>query len=868
MLGREGDSIVIVDGGDHSAITTSLPRQALFAKLDRRTPLTIVRAPRGYGKSDLLTSWRDASDTSDHDLVWVPPPQRSSSAAEYLNTILHQCTKSGIVAPGVSGDPFADLVEAFSAATNPVLLVLIRPDLISNPNLEEQLVELVTRCHQLDIVVTLSGLSLFAEPYFLEIDHELIRAEDLLFSSIDTANLLTLSAANPFPGDAHKITTMTGGLPALARSAIKVVKALPAQNDREQLLERNLQIAIDDYTRRAILDNTDIADHRDFLVSCSTARTIDVSTAAHLFTPREPHDRIRERLLALESAGILSRTETGTDGTWELPSAVRLSLMATQPQLGLDSTRQLSSLAHFRLDSGHHASALKYATEGCDWDLAISIIENHWIAMLSESFDTVRRSLQQIPAAAAKKSSVALAGRDLFTMHPGENPKPITSLPRSAEELRVIGASLDARDVLNVGCVHSIMLRVAGNYGPAAETTRRLAQISRRALEINPDDVSPQLPVMRVQWGITFQLSGQFAESTTEMRMAYWGGESQGIDFIARNAAGGVAMNWAIVGEPTLSEGWSRLERKHPNTFGWLHSMVRTPGLIARALTALCTLDLDDAHEAVAALGEPNATEELWAFVLYTHCQYALACREEATAIALLRTAISDNPTKLKPGSFALPLLRSTKIDLALALGDGNLAMALSSDITEPAANPWTLVSVARLYQRAGQNESAIALCHQFDWAAQSYPRPQMEALLIQAVAHSRGDEPRRAAEAWSNACSIADQTGNLRSFSTISLRDVEHLESLAGTGSSALARFLKLAPGETFPNELNLVTLTERERQVLDLIASNASVTEMAHALFISVNTVKTQVRTLYRKLEVHNRREALARARELRLL
>lgn len=866
MLGREGDATVA--GVSHSAVAEPFPRRALFAKLDRRTPLTIVRAPNGYGKSELLKSWLETSGISDHDLVWVPAPEVNSSASEYLATIVRHCRQSGITAADASGDPLTALAAAFSDVANPVLLVLIRPDLIPNPALEEHILELVTDCHQLDIAVTLSGLTLFAEPYLLEIDHELIRAEELLFTAADTANLLTLNGLNLLPGEAEKITTMTGGLPTLVHASAAVVESLPTQHDRGQLLELNLNRTIDEYTRRTILDNTDIADHRDFLVSCSTARTFDVSTAAHLFATSESRDRIRERLLELESAGTLSRIEIGTDETWELPAAVRASLMAAQPQLGLDPTEQLSSLAHFRLDSGRHASALKYAAEGANWDLAINIIENNWVTMLSQSFDTVRRTLQQIPPAAAKKSSVALAGRDLFTMHPGEFPKPITALPRSAEELRAIGASNAARDVLNAGCVHSIMLRIAGNYGPAAETTRRLTEISRSALDTNPDDVSPQLPVMRVQWGITFQLSGRFAESTTELRMAYWGGESQGIDFIARNAAGGVAMNWAIVGEPSLSQQWSRLERKHPNTYGWLHSMVRVPGLVARALTALCTLDLDDAHEAVTALGEPDNNEELWAFVLYTHCQYALACREESTAITLLRNAIADNPTKLKPDSFALPLLRSTKIDLALALGDGNLAMALSSDITEPAANPWTLVSVARLYQRAGQNESAISLCHQFDWAQESYPRPQMEALLIQAVAHSRSNEPRRAAEAWSNACSIADQTGNLRSFSTISRRDVDHLESLAGTESSALSRFLKLVAEEMFPHELNLVTLTERERQVLDLIASDASLTDMATALFISVNTVKTQVRTLYRKLQVHNRREALARARELRLL
>jgi two-component system, NarL family, response regulator LiaR len=54
---------------------------------------------------------------------------------------------------------------------------------------------------------------------------------------------------------------------------------------------------------------------------------------------------------------------------------------------------------------------------------------------------------------------------------------------------------------------------------------------------------------------------------------------------------------------------------------------------------------------------------------------------------------------------------------------------------------------------------------------------------------------------------------------------------------------------------------LTEREREVLALIAKGASNREIARELYLSVDTVKTHVRTLFRKLEVPNRtRAALA--------
>jgi LuxR family maltose regulon positive regulatory protein len=60
---------------------------------------------------------------------------------------------------------------------------------------------------------------------------------------------------------------------------------------------------------------------------------------------------------------------------------------------------------------------------------------------------------------------------------------------------------------------------------------------------------------------------------------------------------------------------------------------------------------------------------------------------------------------------------------------------------------------------------------------------------------------------------------------------------------------------------------LTERERAVLRLLGGLASAREIADELYVSHNTVKTQVRSIYRKLGVATRAEAVARARELGL-
>jgi len=61
---------------------------------------------------------------------------------------------------------------------------------------------------------------------------------------------------------------------------------------------------------------------------------------------------------------------------------------------------------------------------------------------------------------------------------------------------------------------------------------------------------------------------------------------------------------------------------------------------------------------------------------------------------------------------------------------------------------------------------------------------------------------------------------------------------------------------------------LTEREQEILGLLAQGQSNRQIAGTLFISVGTVKGHVNHIFSKLEVKNRTQALVRARELGLL
>jgi len=61
---------------------------------------------------------------------------------------------------------------------------------------------------------------------------------------------------------------------------------------------------------------------------------------------------------------------------------------------------------------------------------------------------------------------------------------------------------------------------------------------------------------------------------------------------------------------------------------------------------------------------------------------------------------------------------------------------------------------------------------------------------------------------------------------------------------------------------------LTEREQEVLRHVAHMLSTAEVAGAMYISTNTVKTHLKNIFRKLAAGHRREAVRRARELELI
>lgn len=134
-------------------------------------------------------------------------------------------------------------------------------------------------------------------------------------------------------------------------------------------------------------------------------------------------------------------------------------------------------------------------------------------------------------------------------------------------------------------------------------------------------------------------------------------------------------------------------------------------------------------------------------------------------------------------------------------------------------------------------------------------------ALLIEAAATLYTDRDN-ATRAWARTVTLAETFGNRRVFTTVSTQVRDELAAATGIAVP------EGIPDAVFPDVVVEIALTPRELGVLVQLDRGVERKDLADTLFVSYNTIKTQLRSIYSKLGVHTISEALVRARELGLL
>ncbi len=219
--------------------------------------------------------------------------------------------------------------------------------------------------------------------------------------------------------------------------------------------------------------------------------------------------------------------------------------------------------------------------------------------------------------------------------------------------------------------------------------------------------------------------------------------------------------------------------------------------------------------------------------------------------------------------------LACTRARLLATMGDLDGARVVLDVVRD---EPWVGVAATegRLLLAAGDAAAAAELLGAAEerFAPYANSLSAVEMAVLQAIACDEAGDTAAATRSLELALERSELTGHRWAFIEMGRRMEALLRAQirAGTAHRAVVGELIAAFEDRLPVRRPIAPLLEplsdREQAILRYLPTTLSNREIAAELFVTTNTVKTHLRSIYRKLDVARRRDAVDRARDLRLL
>ncbi len=416
-----------------------------------------------------------------------------------------------------------------------------------------------------------------------------------------------------------------------------------------------------------------------------------------------------------------------------------------------------------------------------------------------------------------------------------------------------------------IGRVAAIRATVAANQNDV-ETI--ITQSHRALAHLHPDNVAFRTSTA---WklGLAYQLQGDRAAA----KKAYTEVISTG------QASGNIVFTLlAMVGLGILQEGDLQLQLAAESYRRVLQLLGDKPLLFAcEAHLGLARVKYEwndlaaaqqHAQRSIELALQVDSSDRFIASELFL-ARIKLAQGDMAEAVSLLTKAEQS----ARQHNFVKQLPEITAVQILARLHQGNVAAA--AELAQGHNLPF---SQARVHLAEQEPAKAIAVLEPLRQQAQAraWQDELLKVMILQAVAHQAQNETKKAVQVLGEALTLAQPGGFIRLFVDEGQPMHQLLSVAASQGilpaytDGLLAAFKGEVKSElpNLPAQSLIEPLSEREVEVLQLIAEGLSNREIGERLFLALNTVKGHNRHIFAKLQVQRRTEAVARARELGLL
>jgi LuxR family maltose regulon positive regulatory protein len=430
------------------------------------------------------------------------------------------------------------------------------------------------------------------------------------------------------------------------------------------------------------------------------------------------------------------------------------------------------------------------------------------------------------------------------------------------------------------GHIEAIKAYIAEARGEAGETIDH----AQKALEVLPESNQAVRSVVTFTLATAYRLTGDYARATQALKAARLAGRAGGNRYLELGAVftladltfdqgklhealdiynetlqlatrpGGQqspAAGMAYFGLGLIHYEWNDLDAAEENTQQaidlcqrWGHFVNLAASFVLLSRLKQAQGDLDSAQQAI------HRAEELTRM-------HALALRAESWVKAFR---------------------------VRLWLAQGNLEAAIrwaeESDITTEDAFSYLreaeYFTLGRVYLATEKYDQALEVTQRLGNAAEATGRigSLIETLVLRALAFQAKNDFSLALVSLEQALTLAQPEGYLRVFVNEGTLMAELLRRAGTQGIEAqfvaklLSEFDQISTGPNVAVQPLIEPLSQRELEVLHLLADGYSNLDIADRCVITVGTVKAHTASIYRKLNVNSRMQAVARARELKLL